>query len=145
MGPRRKVDLRRVVRTDAAPFTVVYSTAKGANVLDADGNRYVDLAAGFGSLLLGHAHPRITKVIELQAARLMQALGDVYPSEPKIALMQRLVELRAEPGSKVILGQSGADAVTAALKSAILHTKKSGLIAFEGAYHGLSYAPLAAC
>lgn len=145
MGPRREVDLRRVVRTDAAPFTVVYSTAKGANVLDADGNRYVDLAAGFGSLLLGHAHPRITKVIELQATRLMQALGDVYPSEPKIALMQRLVELRAEPGSRVILGQSGADAVTAALKSAILHTKKCGLIAFEGAYHGLSYAPLAAC
>ena len=158
MGPRPDTDLRRVVRTEARPYTIVYSTAKGSNVLDVDGNRYVDLAAGFGSLLLGHSHPRITKVIELQTGRLLQALGDVYPSEPKVALMERLGTLRkpmrSSPGEpqpieanvdKVILCQSGADAVTAALKSAILHTKKSGLLAFDGAYHGLSYAPLAAC
>jgi 4-aminobutyrate aminotransferase/(S)-3-amino-2-methylpropionate transaminase len=59
--------------------------------------------------------------------------------------MERLCELFPEPGAQVILGQSGADAVTAALKTAVLATGRSGVLAFEGAYHGLSYAPLAAC
>ncbi|MGE0321950.1 MAG: aspartate aminotransferase family protein [Polyangiaceae bacterium] len=121
---------------------VVYSTARGSNVLDVDGNRYVDLAAGFGSLLVGHAHPRILKVLELQAERLMQALGDVYTSEPRIALCERLARLSPVP-AQVILGQSGADAVSAALKTAMLVTGKPGVIAFEGGYHGLSYGPLA--
>lgn len=123
---------------------IVYSTGKGSNVLDVDGNRYVDLAAGFGALLLGHAHPRVIKVLELQAARLLQALGDVYPSEPRIALCERLARLHPEAGAQVMLGQSGADAISAALKTAVLATGKPGVIAFEGGYHGLSYGPLAA-
>jgi len=125
--------------------SIVYASAKGSNVLDVDGNRYVDLAAGFGALLLGHAHPSLLRTLEFQAGRLLQALGDVYPSEPKIALMDRLVELHPNHAAQVIFGQSGADAVSAALKTAVLHTGRSGVIAFEGAYHGLSYGPLAAC
>src|SRR5688500_6057853 len=49
---------------------IVYSTAKGSNVLDVDGNRFVDLAGGFGAMLIGHAHPNILRAIELQAQRL---------------------------------------------------------------------------
>lgn len=124
------------------PGGIVFSTGKGSNVLDVDGNRYVDLAAGFGALLLGHAHPRIRKVLELQAERLMQALGDVYTSEPRVALCERLARLHPER-AQVILGQSGADAVSAALKTAVLATGKPGVVAFEGSYHGLSYGPLA--
>lgn len=145
MGPAPTQDLTRVVKSSAPPHTIVYSTAKGCNVIDVDGNRYVDFAAGFGSLLLGHAHPRVLMALELQSKRLLQGLGDVFPSEPKIALMERLAELSRESERGVILGQSGADAVTASLKSALLYTGKPGVIAFEGAYHGLSYAPLAAC
>jgi 4-aminobutyrate aminotransferase/(S)-3-amino-2-methylpropionate transaminase len=122
----------------------VYQTAKGANVVDVDGNRYVDLAAGFGALLTGHGHPAILRVLGLQAERLTQALGDVYPSDAKIALLERLSRLYPEPRARVILGQSGADAVTAALKTAVLATGKAGVVAFHGSYHGLSYAPLAA-
>jgi 4-aminobutyrate aminotransferase/(S)-3-amino-2-methylpropionate transaminase len=125
--------------------SVVYSTAKGSNVLDVDGNRYVDLAAGFGSMLLGHAHPYILRVIELQSARLLQALGDVFPSESKIALLERLARLYPTAGARAIIAQSGADAVSAALKTAMLVTGKPGVLAFRGAYHGLSYGPLAAC
>ncbi|MCA9632197.1 MAG: aspartate aminotransferase family protein [Myxococcales bacterium] len=139
MGPRQSLSPRGKEK----PAGIVYSTAKGSNVLDVDGNRYVDLAAGFGALLLGHAHPRILKVLELQAERLMQALGDVYTSEPRIALCERLARLYPER-AQVILGQSGADAVSAALKTAVLATGKSGVVAFEGSYHGLSYGPLAA-
>ncbi len=145
MGPARDPDPMRGIRSDAAPWTIVYATAKGCNVLDVDGNRYVDFAAGFGAQLLGHAHPRIQKVIELQAPRLLQALGDLHPADAHIALLDRLAALHPEPGARVILGLTGSDAVTAALKTASLATGRPAVLAFEGAYHGLSYAPLSAC
>jgi 4-aminobutyrate aminotransferase / (S)-3-amino-2-methylpropionate transaminase / 5-aminovalerate transaminase len=124
---------------------LVYERAFGANVFDADGNRYVDLAAGFGAILLGHCHPELTAAIADQALQLTQALGDVFPSTQKIALQEQLAERFGGPSWRVILGQSGADAITAALKTAMLATGRAGVIAFSGAYHGLSYAPLALC
>ena len=127
-----------------APRGIVYSTAQGSNVVDVDGNRYVDLAAGFGAALLGHRHPHIARVLGIQSDRLWQALGDVYPSDAKIALCEKLAALYPERGAMVVLGQSGADAVTAALKTCLLATGKPGVLAFGGSYHGLSYAPLAA-
>jgi 4-aminobutyrate aminotransferase-like enzyme len=122
--------------------TVVYREGIGANVVDVDDNRFVDLAAGFGSLLLGHRPPPVVAAIERQSGRLMQSLGDVHPSDVKIRLLERLARLAGGPG---MLGQSGADALSAALKTAVLHTGRSGVIAFRGAYHGLSYGPLAIC
>jgi len=124
---------------------IVYATASGANVVDVDGNRYVDLAAGFGAELLGHAHPAVRRALTLQSERLWHALGDLHPSDAKIALSERLAALHPDPGAQVILGQSGSDAVSAALKTALLATGKPGVVAFGGAYHGLGYGPLAAC
>ncbi|MGD0527165.1 MAG: aminotransferase class III-fold pyridoxal phosphate-dependent enzyme [Polyangiaceae bacterium] len=142
------VDARRVTRekdsgADQAP--IVYASARGANVLDTDGNRYVDLAAGFGALLLGHARPEVVSAVEEQQRRLGLALGDVYGSEAKLALCERLAKLYPVAGARVMLGASGADAVTAALKTAVLATGRPGVVAFGGGYHGLSYGPLAAC
>lgn len=128
-----------------APSGIVYATGRGSNVTDVDGNRYVDLAGGFGALLLGHLHRSVQRVIALQSERLLQALGDLYPSDAKIALLERLTRLYPEPGAKGILAQSGSDAVSAALKTAKLATGKPGVVAFTGAYHGLGYGPLAAC
>lgn len=145
MGPAPSDDPAKVVKTNAPAHTIVFQRAVGANVTDVDGNRYVDLAASFGSLLLGHAHPAVKTALEVQGERLWQAQGDVYPSDAKVGLLERLSALFPEPGAQVILGQSGADAVTAALKTAVLATGRPGVLAFEGAYHGLSYAPLAAC
>jgi 4-aminobutyrate aminotransferase / (S)-3-amino-2-methylpropionate transaminase / 5-aminovalerate transaminase len=127
------------------PSGIVYATGRGSNVTDVDGNRYVDLAGGFGALLVGHLHRAVQRVIALQSERLLQALGDLYPSDAKIALLERLTRLYPEPGAKGILAQSGSDAVSAALKTAKLATGKPGLLAFTGAYHGLGYGPLAAC
>ena len=142
MGPKprhKPGDLR------APPGGIVYASAKGSNVVDVDGNRYVDLAAGFGAMLLGHSHPSVLRVLEFQSSRLLMALGDVFPADSKIALLERLAALHPDPNARVIVGQSGADAVTAALKTALLVTGKPGVLAFAGAYHGLSHAPLAAC
>jgi 4-aminobutyrate aminotransferase/(S)-3-amino-2-methylpropionate transaminase len=142
MGPKPRHepgDLR------APPGGIVYASARGSNVTDVDGNRYVDFAAGFGAMLLGHSHPSVVRVLEFQASRLLMALGDVFPADSKIALLERLALLHPDPQARVILGQSGADAVTAALKTALLVTGKPGVLAFAGAYHGLGHAPLAAC
>ncbi len=105
----------------------------------------LNLAAGFGSILLGHCHPEISATIAEQAAKLTQALGDVFPSTEKIRLQEKLTSHFDSGSYRVILGQSGADAVTAALKTAVLATGRPSVIAFSGAYHGLGYAPLALC
>jgi 4-aminobutyrate aminotransferase/(S)-3-amino-2-methylpropionate transaminase len=142
------VDARRESRarkTGREMAPIVYESGLGANVVDVDGNRYVDLAAGFGALLLGHAPAVVTRALEAQAGKLSLALGDVFGSGEKLALCERLAALLPEPGARVMLGSSGADAVTAAIKTAALATGKPGIVAFDGAYHGLSHGPLAAC
>ena len=129
--------------TSQAP--VMYGDGLGSNVTDADGNVLVDLVAGFGSVAFGHGHPRLAEVLRRQAESLWVALGDVYASEAKVRLAERLAALMPEPGARVMLGSSGADAVTAALKTAIATSEKPRVIAFHGSYHGLSHGPLAAC
>jgi 4-aminobutyrate aminotransferase/(S)-3-amino-2-methylpropionate transaminase len=84
-------------------------------------------------------------VILEQSRRLLQSLGDVHPSDVKVACLERIAALYPGGAARVILGQSGADAVSAALKTAALATGRPGVVAFQGAYHGLSYGPLAAC
>jgi len=128
-----------------ADAPIVYSSAIGANVADVDGNRYVDMAAGFGALLLGHNASRPMRAIEFQCQRLWTSLGDVYPSDSKIAMLERVASLYPHGAARVLLCQSGSDSVTAAIKTAVLHTGRSGIVAFDGAYHGMGYAALAAC
>ncbi|XXY54680.1 aspartate aminotransferase family protein [Sorangium sp. So ce269] len=141
-GRRREA---RAQKSGADMLPIVLSRGRGANVCDVDGNRYVDLCAGFGALLLGHAAEPVRRATEEQMARLTLALGDVYSADVKIALLERLAALHPGPSPMALLGQSGSDAVTAAIKTAALATGRPGLVAFEGAYHGLGYAPLAAC
>ncbi|MCU0655747.1 MAG: aminotransferase class III-fold pyridoxal phosphate-dependent enzyme [Polyangiaceae bacterium] len=139
---------RRALRESTAGVSqlpITYASAAGSNVLDVDGNRYVDLTAGFGALLLGHNHPAPAAAMQEQGALLWHALGDVYASDTKIQLLSALAALAPFPEARVILGQSGSDAVSAALKTARLTTGKPAVVAFSGGYHGLSYGPLAVC
>ncbi len=135
---------RREELTGASHDPIVWAEARGANVVDVDRNRYVDLTGGFGVALLGHGHPDVVAAVQSQAGRLLHALGDVYPSAQKILLESRLSKL-VPWSARVILGLSGADAIEAALKTAMLATRRPGVLAFEGGYHGLSYGTLAAC
>ena len=142
------VDARREEREKTSGLEqspIVYDRGAGPNVVDVDGNRYVDLAAGFGALLLGHVPARVAEALGAQERQVWLALGDVYAAEAKVALCERLVRLYPEAGARVMLGASGADAVTAALKTAVLATGRPGVLAFDGGYHGLSHGPLAAC
>jgi 4-aminobutyrate aminotransferase/(S)-3-amino-2-methylpropionate transaminase len=154
-GPRSKELAERLARAESPAalarreareqVAIVYERGEGIHVWDADGNRYVDMVAGFGALALGHGDESVQNAIDSQSKKLTLALGDVYASEAKVALCEQLAALYPEKGARVLLGSSGADAVTAALKTAVLATERSGVLAFAGAYHGLSYGPLAAC
>ena len=135
----------RAEKSGASMLPIVLASGKGSNLFDADANRYVDLCAGFGALVLGHGAPPVVRAVEAQLERLAQALGDVYAADTKVALLERIAALHPGVRPRVILGQSGSDAITAALKTARLATGKPGVVAFEGAYHGLGYGPLAAC
>jgi 4-aminobutyrate aminotransferase/(S)-3-amino-2-methylpropionate transaminase len=136
---------RREERSGAPQDPIVWAEARGSNVLDADGNRYVDLTAGFGVMALGHCHDAITAAVSKQARTLVHGLGDVYPSNTKVELLETLRRIVPVKNARIMLGLSGADAVEAALKTALLHTKKPGILAFSGGYHGLSQGPLAVC
>ncbi len=135
----------RAATTGAEQAPIVYARGRGANVFDVDGNRYVDLTAGFGALVLGYAPNAASDAARAANDELPLALGDVYASELKVRACEAIAALFPESGARVMLGLSGADAVTCALKTAALATKKPGVVAFLGAYHGLSYGPLAAC
>jgi 4-aminobutyrate aminotransferase/(S)-3-amino-2-methylpropionate transaminase len=143
---RSLLDRQRAVSVPMGPAArgaeLVYASAKGCNVWDPDGNRYVDLCGGFGALLLGHDHPHLRAALDAQADELSLAMGEVFASDTRILLLSRLSELMPMHEPRAILGLSGADAVTAAIKTCVLATGRSKLIAFEGSYHGSSYAPL---
>jgi 4-aminobutyrate aminotransferase-like enzyme len=127
-------------------FPVFWERAHGVNVWDVDGNRFLDLTSGFGVASLGYTPEKIVASMRDQAGRLYHAMGDVHPSAEKAALCRRLSQLTFEEWSlgsgKVILTNSGSEAVEAALKTAWLATKRRGVLAFTGGYHGLGYGAL---
>ena len=127
-------------------FPVFWERASGANVWDVDGNRFLDLTSGFGVASLGYAPEKIVAAMQNQAPRLYHAMGDVHPSAEKAALCRRLSQLTFEKWrlgtGKVILTNSGSEAVEVALKTAWLATQRRGVLAFTGSYHGLGYGAL---
>jgi len=137
-----RVESRNITRLEGEP-PIFWAEARGANVRDADGNVYVDLSSGFGVAATGHANPRVAEAVARQASTLAHAMGDVYPAEIKVRLLERLAALAPDPLGVCILGSSGSEAVEAALKTAVMHTGRPGIIAFRGAYHGLTYGSLA--
>lgn len=127
-------------------WPIVWERAKGVHVWDADGKKYLDLTAAFGVAAAGHANPAVVKAGQDQMAKLLHAMGDVHPHARKAELARALSRITFErwgkKSGKTIFGSSGFEAVEAALKTAIQATQKHGIIAFEGAYHGLGYGAL---
>jgi len=154
-GPRSRELVGRLRRHESRNVTFIaedwpifWERAEGANVWDADGNRFLDLTAAFGVSSLGHTAPELRDALAAQGQLLMHAMGDVHPTELKTELCARLSALTFERwgvgAGKVILGNSGFEAVEAALKTALLHTGKPGVMAFRGGYHGLGFGALTA-
>lgn len=123
-------------------FPVFWEEARGSNVWDVDGNRYVDLTAGFGVAAPGHRHPAVVEAVREQADTLTHGMGDVHPPQVKVGLLERLSDLTMMADGRAALAASGAEAVELALKTARIYTGKPGVVAFTGAYHGLTYGAL---
>jgi 4-aminobutyrate aminotransferase-like enzyme len=137
-------------------WPIVWERARGVHVWDADGRKYLDLTAAFGVAAAGHANPRVVRAGQKQMAKLLHAMGDVHPHALKAQLARELSRMTFErwtaekpkaasrkcKTAKTIFCNSGFEAVEAALKTAILSTGRRGIIAFEGAYHGLGYGAL---
>jgi 4-aminobutyrate aminotransferase-like enzyme len=127
---------------------IVWQRAQGVHVRDAEGKKYLDLTAAFGVAAAGHANSQVVAAGQKQMATLLHAMGDVHPHALKARLARELSLLtferwsRGEKTGKVIFSNSGFEAVESALKTAVLATGKRGIIAFEGAYHGLGYGAL---
>ena len=138
----RAVESRNVTYL-ADDWPVFWEEAAGANVRDGDGNVYVDLTGGFGVAFLGHAHAGVAVAVARQAQRLVHGLGDVHPPALKVRLLERLAELMPWRETRGVLASTGSEAVEIALKTALLATGKPGVLAFEGAYHGLTLGSLA--
>ncbi|MGD8362160.1 MAG: aminotransferase class III-fold pyridoxal phosphate-dependent enzyme, partial [Gemmatimonadota bacterium] len=124
-------------------FPVFWDSACGTNVRDVDGNVFLDLTGAFGVSVAGHRNPLITQEIRDQAERLVHGMGDVHPPAKKVELLEALARIVPWADSRAILGSSGSEAVEAALKTALLATRRPGIVAFEGAYHGLTLGSLA--
>jgi 4-aminobutyrate aminotransferase len=118
-------------------YPLAVKQAQGVVVEDLDGNRFLDCAAGIAVCATGHCHPRVSAAIQEQAARLLHICGADHYDPLYITLAERLGALA--PGrspKRVFLGNSGAEAVEAALKLVRHHTGRSRVIAFFGAFHG---------
>ncbi len=155
---------------DDGLWPIVWERAKGVHVWDAEDKKYLDLTSAFGVATAGHANPAVVRAGQKQMATLLHAMGDVHPHALKAQLARELSRMTFERWSvaanvssrqnkagrgnhfsrtltsattgKVIFNNSGFEAVEAALKTAVLATGKRGIIAFEGAYHGLGYGAL---
>ncbi|HET7814303.1 MAG TPA: aspartate aminotransferase family protein, partial [Candidatus Baltobacteraceae bacterium] len=137
----RTFESRNVTFVDEE-FPVFWERSSGATVTDVDGNRYIDLTAGFGVANTGHSNPRVARALSEQASRLMHAMGDVHPNESKTQLLELLAQIAPGDLSKTFLASTGAEAVEAAMKTAVVATGKSAFAAFENAYHGLTLGSL---
>lgn len=151
-GPRSRALATRAAANETAPavgildgaFPIAWAAARGANVVDVDGNLYVDLTGGFGAALVGHRNPRVVGAIQRQAGRLLHGLGDAAPHPERIALAAELASRGPIKGGRVYFASSGAEVVDLALKTAHLATGRPGIVAFEGGYHGTSLGALRA-
>jgi 4-aminobutyrate aminotransferase / (S)-3-amino-2-methylpropionate transaminase / 5-aminovalerate transaminase len=135
---------RRAGETGVDQDPIIWERAKDGNVWDVDGNRFVDLCSAFAVTGVGHANDAVVAAGREQLGRLPHAMGDVYPSAERVALCRKLAEVTPGDLQQSFLCQSGASAIEAALKTAVMATGKPGIVAFENAYHGLGYGALAA-
>ncbi|HXP92466.1 MAG TPA: aspartate aminotransferase family protein, partial [Candidatus Binatia bacterium] len=138
----RRYEARGVTYVDER-FPIAWERASGATVVDVDGNSYTDLTSAFGVANVGHSNAAVRAAIEEQAGKMIHGMGDLHPPEVKVRLLERLAAIAPGDLSKTYLASAGAESIEFALKTAYLRTGKAGVVAYRGAYHGLTLGALA--
>src|SRR5690348_14303062 len=126
-------------------YPLLLTKGKGVFVYDHEGRRYLDFVAGLGVNALGHAHPRIVKVIRDQAARVIH-LSNLYYNEFQGLLAEKLCRLSGL--QRAFFSNSGTEAIEGSIKLARLAghrvggEAKSRLVGLEGSYHGRTFGAM---
>src|SRR5260370_11026966 len=128
-------------------YPLVAARGEGAIIEDVDGNRFLDCSAGIAVVATGHCHPHVVQAIQQQAARLIHMSGTDFYYENMVQLAEKLAALLPSlgPGGgprRVYFGNSGTEAMEAAIKMARYHTGRGQFIAFFGAFHGRTMGSL---
>ena len=124
-------------------YPLVAKTGRGAMIEDVDGNTFLDFAAGIAVCATGHCHPEVVAAIQKQASELIHMSGTdfYYPNLVELAEKLAAIAPGKEP-KRVYFGNSGAEAIEAAIKLVKYHTKRDKLIGFHGAFHGRTMGAL---
>src|SRR5436305_10213152 len=146
-GPNAKkileADKKWISPSYTRSYPMVAKRGRGALVEDVDGNQFLDFAAGIAVVSTGHCHPEVVAAIQKQAAELIHMSGTDFYYEGMPQLAERLSKHAPMRGPhKVYYGNSGTEAVEAALKLARYHTKRPHVIAFYNAFHGRTMGAL---
>ena len=146
-GPKAKqlVERDRAVVSPSytRDYPLVAKTGRGAMIEDVDGNTFLDLAAGIAVCATGHCHPEVVAAIQKQASELIHMSGTDFYYPNLVELAEKLASITPGKGPKrVYFGNSGAEAIEAAIKLVKYHTKRDKLIAFHGAFHGRTMGAL---
>jgi 4-aminobutyrate aminotransferase len=146
-GPKGKKILERDQRFVSQSYTRAYPLvvrrASGVWVEDVDSNRFLDFTSGIAVCNTGHCHPRVVQAIRRQAEELIHMSGSDFYYAAQSNLAAKLAEIM--PGTKekkVFFGNSGAEAIEAALKLSRYHTRRPFVLAFLGAFHGRTMGAL---
>ncbi|HYG98219.1 MAG TPA: acetyl ornithine aminotransferase family protein [Terriglobales bacterium] len=124
-------------------YGLVAKRGYGCVIEDPDGNQFLDFAAGIAVTSTGHCHPEVVKAIREQAGELIHMSGTDFYYENMVTLGEKLSSIAPMKGPhKVYFGNSGAEAIECALKLARYHTKRQGIIAMIGAFHGRTMGAL---
>jgi 4-aminobutyrate aminotransferase len=124
-------------------YPLVVERGEGTMLEDVDGNRFLDFMAGIAVVTTGHSHPKIVDEIKKAADKFLHICSTdfYYPSFANLA--RKMAEIAPGNGAKkVFLGNSGTEAIEAAIKLSRYHTRRSRLISFFGAFHGRSMGAL---
>lgn len=128
----------------ASPATQFADRAENALIWDADGNRIIDFAGGIGVLNIGHRHPKVVEAVKAQLDRVMHTCQTVMPYEGYVKVAEQLSRITPVRGhAKVMLANSGAEALENAVKVARAATGKNNVICFDGGYHGRTFMTMA--
>ncbi|MFC3282417.1 4-aminobutyrate--2-oxoglutarate transaminase [Litchfieldella rifensis] len=135
---------RYVASGAASPATHFAARAKNAEIWDADGKRFIDFAGGIGVLNIGHCHPKVVDAVKAQLDKVMHTCQTVMPYEGYVKVAEKLSQIVPVRGhAKVMLANSGAEALENAVKVARAATGKTNVICFDGGYHGRTFMTMA--
>ncbi len=146
-GPKAKklieADAKWISPSYTRSYPMVAKRGRGIMVEDVDGNEFMDFAAGIAVCSTGHCHPEVVAAIHKQSAELIHMSGTDFYYENMTQLAERLAKSAPMSGPvKVYYGNSGTEAVEAALKLSRYHTKRPHVIAFYNAFHGRTMGAL---